>query len=375
MKIIGLEAFHLRVRFVVPYKLSKLYGTVTHSDAVVIRVRTDDGLVGFGEANPHPQFNGETASGLLALFRDTLGPALLGLEAGSPAAVDAAMDAVLAGNLGAKGAVAMAACDLAGKARGVPVHALLGGALHRTLPVLWPLGNGTAEEDAAVIDAKRAEGYTSFMVKMGVNPVADDIRRLSALTERYGDAVTLIPDANQGWTVAEALRFAAGVAELGLPLLEQPVAKGNLAGLKRVRDAAGPPVSADESLTDLTSAWTLAQDGVVDAFSLKVAKNGGPLRTAKIAAVAEAAGIGILMNSMLELGITQAASLQLGCTLPHLLPVGHAYMSTLRFLDDVTDFSGFVKDGVVHVPDRPGLGIAVDEAALQRLSVGQIRVE
>jgi muconate cycloisomerase len=104
----------------------------------------------------------------------------------------------------------------------------------------------------------------------------------------------------------------------------------------------------------------------VDVFSIKVSKNGGLDASRQIAAAAQAFGLRILMNSMLEFGVTQAASLQLGCTLPNLLQVGHAYGSVLRMSDDVTDFRKNISNSVVTVPQGSGLGVTLDEGKLKK---------
>ena len=86
----------------------------------------------------------------------------------------------------------------------MPVATLLGGAVRTTLPVLWPLGSGTAEQDIEIIDEKAAQGFTSFMLKMGAVPAREEVGRIAALAERYGSRFKLIADANQGWELEEA---------------------------------------------------------------------------------------------------------------------------------------------------------------------------
>ncbi len=378
MKIHSIDIYALSIPFVTPYRLSRIYGTVTDNQSIVIRIRTDDGLSGWGEANPLPPFTEETPAGVFNLLEGTLGPALVGADAGNIARCRRAVDECVPGNPTAKGALDMALHDLAGKAAGRPVHALLGGSLADDLPVLWPIGSGTPEEDRRVVEARAAEGFRSFMVKMGAQPVEREIRRVAALTERFHPEIRFIVDANQGWSQSEALRFVDGANRYPLALIEQPVDRNDIAGLARVRAASLAPVSADESVFSPVEAAALARAGAVDALSLKVSKNGGIAPARDIAVLAAANGMTCLMNSMLECGVTQAASLQLGCTLGNLVDCGHAYMSTLRLTDDFTDFGALVTDGRVRVLDEPGLGIAVDEAkvaalALRHASVGPAR--
>ncbi len=369
MKIESLDLNLIEQPFAVPYRLSKSYGTLTHTRAVIARLTTDNGLVGIGEANPTPPFTAETPGGVMAAMADYVWPAIRGAECSSINALLDRLDILLGGNAMAKGAIDMALHDLAGKALGVPCHRLLGGARHTHLDVLWPLGSGTAEEDAAVLEQKIAEGYRCFMLKMGSQPIGDEIARLDALFARYGETLDIIVDANQGWSAAQAMDFVRRAAGFPLRLIEQPLAASDRDGLKRVRDAASQPVSADESLQSEADALDLLRAAAVDVFSIKVSKNGGLRSSRKIAELGAAFGVTCLMNSMLEFGVTQAASLQLGVTLSNLMPVGHAYMSTLRLTGDVTDFSRLVDNGRVRPGDAPGLGIELDLDKLDHFTV------
>jgi muconate cycloisomerase len=247
--------------------------------------------------------------------------------------------------------------------------------LRESLPVLWPLGSGTADDDAAVIDERAAMGFSTFMLKMGSAPVRDEVQRVAKLEARYGDRLSLIADANQGWSRDDAQQFVSEVRGSRLVFIEQPVAKDDLEGMALLAGISQRPISADESLTGITEAATLARRSAASIFSIKSSKNGGPLRAQRIAAVAEAFGIRCYMNSMLEFGITQAASLQHAVTVRNLVDVGHAFMSTLRLAEDPTDFSSLVRDGVVYLPHRPGLGVQVDEGHVRRLAVQSARLE
>ena len=138
----------------------------------------------------------------------------------------------------------------------------------------------------------------------------------------------------------------------------------NLEGYKSVCRVSPWPVSVDESIYTIHDARRLISEKAANAFSLKVSKHGGLLKTKNIAIFSEVFGINCLMNSEIEFGISQAALLQLGCTLNNLVDFGHAYMSPLRLADDITDYSRLVNDGKVRVPDTPGLGVDLDEEKL-----------
>lgn len=361
------EVFEVEAAFARPYALS--YGTLAKTRAILLKLTDADGVVGWGEANPLQPFTAESPQEAREALRDTLLPAVLREKNPEPGRVDLILDALLRDQLCAKGAVSMALLDLLGKRLAVPVASLLGGAVRTSLPVLWPLGSGTAEDDIAIIDEKAAEGFSSFMLKMGAVPARDEIARVAAVTARYGSRFKLIADANQGWQFDEARDFLIGVEGMPLTFVEQPLSKSDLDGMARLALSTSLPISADESLTGLAEAARLASQRAANIFSIKSSKNGGPLRAQRIATVAQAFDIRCYMNSMLEFGITQAASLQHAVTIPNLIDAGHAYMSTLRLAEDPTDFSSFVCNGIVNLPVGLGLGINIDEDHVRRLTI------
>lgn len=370
-RIVAAEIFEIETRFVVPYKLAE--GTLASTRAILLKLTDEDGVTGWGEANPSVSFTGESCDEAMHVLRDTLLPAVLGSANPEPRRIDPLLDALVPRHLCAKGAVSMSLLDLLGKRLRAPVATLLGGVLHSTLPVLWPLNNGTADDDIRVIDDKAAQGFGSFMLKMGTSAVEDEVRRVAKLEARYGSRLKFIADANQGWSFADAKIFLDGVRGSRLAFVEQPVRKDELEQMASLAASTPLPISADESLVDATHAATIAKLGAASVFSIKSSKNGGPLRAQRIAAVAEAFGIRCYMNSMLEFGVTQAASLQHAATLSNLIDVGHAFMSTMRLAEDPTDFSSFVRNGTVHFPNRDGLGVQVDEAHVRRMAVSVTR--
>jgi len=375
MKVTRIEAFHVTVPLAAPYKLSKKYGTVTHAQAVITKVHTDEGLVGIGEANPMPPFTEETWESVFGALEQHLGPAILGEDPRDVTRLAGQMDSRLSGNLLAKGSLDVALWDLLGKAVGAPVYRLLGGAVRKEIPLLWPFGSGTPEEDVTRIKEKLAEGYRTFMIKMGALPIETEIARVRAIDEAYGGEISVNVDANQGWDVAQTVAFMEGTRGCRLEFVEQPLPRTEADSLDSIRAQATHPISADEGVQTLSDATALAGRHAVDVFSLKISKNGGISRTRTIAAVAEAFSIRCMMNSMIELGVSQAAALQTGAALPNLLDCGHCFMSTRRLADDVTNFGSLIDDkAVAHLPDAPGLGITLDEAKLAKYTAESIEI-
>lgn len=365
-KIVSAEVFLIEAAFVTPYKLS--YGARTTTRAVMLKLIDEDGQVGWGEADPYQPFTAESPDESARVLREKLLPALLGCACPEAGLVDALLDSIQTDHLCAKGAVTTALLDIFGRRTGVAIASLMGGALRSSLAVLWPLSNGTAEEDMPVIDARASEGFSTFMLKMGTSPIASEIRRVELLEARYGEKIAFIADANQGWSREEATQFLNGVRGSRLAFVEQPVPKEDLEGMAMLSKFSTHPLSADEPVDSLAVAAHIARMNAASILSVKSSKNGGPLRAQEIATVAKAFGMRCYMNSMLEFGITQAASLQHAVTITNLVDVGHAFMSTLRLAEDPTDFSTYVRGGTVHLPSGPGLGIQVDEAHVRRLT-------
>jgi muconate cycloisomerase len=268
----------------------------------------------------------------------------------------------------------MALYDILGKSTNLPVHQLMGGLYHHRLPLLLGISSSGVNESIAAIEALADKGLRTVMIKMGDLPIGEDIKRFTTVRKHFGNGFKIIVDANQGWDLFETLAFVEGIRGHHLDLLEQPIERGDLKGLKRIHDRLLCPLSADESLVSVEDAATLIGEQVVDVFSIKVSKNGGLAKSKLIAQMAAGFGLKCLMNSMLEFGISQAASLQLGCTLSNLMDCGHAYGSVLRMADDITDFDQNISQGIVAVPTGPGLGINLKEDKLKKYTIDRLKL-
>ena len=364
MKISALEIFRIKVDLLTPYQMSKVLGSRIETQAIILKIHTNKGIFGLGEANPAPLVGGETTDSVIATIKTFFAPLLLGANPLDAAKLEIALDRVIAGKNAAKAAVSVALFDILAKAEKVPLHLIFGGKLHSELPVMWPLSCGSPIGDDKIIEEKLKIGHTTFMIKMGAQDVERDIERVSAIREKYGNGIYLISDTNQGWNYRETLSFINGLEAKAIDLMEQPMPIENLEGYKSVCRVSPWPVSVDESIYTIHDARRLISEKAANAFSLKVSKHGGLLKTKNIAIFSEVFGINCLMNSEIEFGISQAALLQLGCTLNNLVDFGHAYMSPLRLAADITDYSRLVNDGKVRVPDTPGLGVDLDEEKL-----------
>jgi len=374
MKISGLELFHVAIPFAKPYRLSKAYGTLHEAHAVILKLATDEGIVGLGEADPMNPFTEETPGTVMSITRDAIAPLVLGRDPEQTAVIEGGLDRSVHGHPTARGAINMALYDIRGKVLGIPAYQMLGGLYHAELPILWGIGGEGPKEDLAAIEDLRQQGCRTVMIKMGSLPIADEIKRMISARRHFRDEIKFVVDANQGWEESEALAFIEATRDFPPDLIEQPLKRWNISGLRRIRERAFCLVSADEALVSPQDAAELIRHRAVDVFSIKVSKNGGLVRSKQIAQTAETFGIKCLMNSMFEFGISQAALLQVGCTLPNLVDMGHAYGSVVRMSDDVTDFGRNIKGATVSVPAGSGLGVDLDEEKLRKYTRNYVKI-
>ena len=369
LRIASVECWPIMIPLARVYHLSSVLGSLTHSRAVIVRVTLENGVTGWGECDPHAEFDGYTLEKTCAEIAART-PGMIGQSV-----ADWVAHAKGAGHHGTPAAAIDVACyDACGKAQGVPVWQLLGERLHAGVDVLWPTSSGTAAEDLEIIAERHPQGFRTYMLKMGSRPIEDEIARTREVLAVLPTGVQIMVDANQGWTREQAMAYVRGCDGLPVVLVEQPLPASDLDGMAALRRETELPISADEAAITPDNVARILAAEAADVVSIKVSKHGGLANAARIAAQVHAAGKRVLMNSMIELGITQAASLHLGVTLPHLMPCGHAYMSTLRMSDDITDFSDWVKDGIATPPDRPGLGVEVSMDKIKEFEVGEPHV-
>lgn len=383
MRITGIEAFPYRLPARREFRWASLQKPL--GGFVYVEVQTDAGLTGVGEANPlpdwggdHGRHGGETQGTVVEIVKRVIAPALLGLDPLAIEAAHAAIDRVLRGNSYARCAVDMALHDLWGKALGQPVHRLLGGPVREGVRVAHMIGIMPADEAVAEARQAVADGITAFQIKGGEDAVRDT-KAVAAIRAAVGPDVFLRLDANQGFRRAKtAQRILAGMAGM-LDMVEQPVA--DLAEMAEITRRAAIDVIADESCWDAHDALQLVAARGADAISIYLAKAGGIAGARKVAAIAEAAGLPCDVNGSLESGIGNAANCQFALatrcvTLPSVIPVTApagtpaTAVAGRYYEDDVVAEAFAFAGGALRLSDRPGLGIAVDPAKLERYRDG-----
>src|SRR4051795_12008238 len=348
------------------HKLSST--SVTAQNYVLVRVRLANGAEGIGEAATlgGPRWSEESVEAMKANIDAYLAPAVLGLPADRFEAVGLRLDQAAKRNNAAKAAIETALFDAVGKTLGVPAAALLGGAVRDRIPVLWTLASGNAAQEVEEAECKLAARlHRTFKVKLGAQPPEADMVRMRHLARALEGRAELIVDANQAWDETTAARCLPQLAEMGVKLVEQPVPAWNIGAMARRRARPGPPpLLADECVFDAHDMLAVAQAAAADAVSLKLVMHAGLLGVRKVAAVAEAAGIGLYGGCLLESSVGAAAHLQVFATFRELawgcehfgpqILTGEYVAEPLRF----ADFH-------VHLPAGPGIGVTVDPDKLR----------
>jgi muconate cycloisomerase len=359
--------------------------TVAQAENVFVRVESDAGAVGWGEAAAAPTMTGETIAGMMAAI-ELMRPKLFGRAAYDFAGAAAAMDAQLYGNSGAKAAIDMALHDLVGRASERPVYALFGAKQRSRMPVLAVIGSEDAAADLREAQARWNAGYRAFKIKVGLgSPEADAVRTMMLCQALKGQALEgqalegqalegqaqggapclVSADANQGFSVDGALTFVRGIGDCGLDFFEQPVSAHDLDGMSRIAAATKVPIGADEGIHSLDDIARHHERKAARGVSLKAIKLGG--LSGLFAASRLCGQLGMQVNISCKTGETSLAS----AAAVHLAAVAPALawgltVTSSGLAEDVTAAPLRVDAGHVEVPERPGLGIDVDEHRLRR---------
>jgi muconate cycloisomerase len=369
MMIAAIQAVIVDVPTVRQHKLSNT--AVAAQNYVIVRLRLDNGVEGIGEAATlgGPRWAEESVEAIKANIDAYLAPALLGRRADLFVAAGAVMAAAAKRNYAAKAAIETAMFDAVGKTLGLPVSALLGGAVRQSVPVLWTLASGDPAQEIDEAERKLGAGlHRTFKIKIGAKTPDEDMARLNLISRALRDRARLIVDVNQAWDETTAKQFLPRLADLGIALVEQPVPAWNISALARLRQNAGsPPLLADESVFSPHDMLAVAQANAADAVSLKLVKHGGLLALKDVAAVAQAAGIGLYGGCLLESSIGAAAHLQVFATLPT-LDWGCEHFGPQILVDDLVVNKLRYENYEVHLPAGPGLGLVLDEDKLKHFA-------
>lgn len=367
MNITRLETIPVNVPLKPGLMTKTAHGEHVTSPYVILRVHTDEGIVGLGEATLSPRWSGETSPGCVAAIDGLIAPALVGQDPTQITRLRRTIDSVMKLNPFTKSAVEMALWDIAGKARGISVSDLLGGRLRDRLPLKMVVGAFPTPTAVALAKRFLDRGVRHLKVKVGLDPQAD-VERVHAVRECAGPDISIGIDANQGWSLPVARQMLRALDDCHLSFIEQPIAAHDLAGLAELRALTPVPIMADESVFTLNDAWRLAHPRAADILSVYPGKHGGLAATVEIAHMAAAAGLDCSIGSNLELGIGTAAMLHVAAALPAIDSARYPgdFIGPLYHETDLLRRPLALGPVEAVVPTGPGLGVELDEVLLDQ---------
>lgn len=309
MQITNVEISEIKIPLRVPFQTA--LRTADMVNDILVRITTDTGEYGYGEAPPTAAITGETKESISAAILGYIQPSLIGMDIENMESIMNALHSSICHNTSAKAAVDMAIYDLAAKKQKIPLFQYLGGyCTHLETDVTISI-NHTQKMIEDSLDAI-SRGFRILKLKVGKEG-KKDIDRLLSIREAVGPDIILRIDANQGWNVKEAISIITSLEKknFNADLVEQPVPARNLIGLKEITQNVSTPILADESVFSPADALTVIETHAADLLNIKLMKTGGIYAALQLCAIAEAAGIECMIGCMLESKLSVSAAAHL----------------------------------------------------------------
>lgn len=360
MKIRQIEAIPFRIPYRAPLKWG-LAGYLEAAEHVLVRVHTEEGIIGQAEATPRPTIYGESQASILYAIQNWFAPMLIGLPIYHLEKIWAKLESIY-WNPTAKGAIDLAIWDARAKAQNLPLWEVLGGFNDR-LSVSWMLGMRPLAEMVEEAIRMRTQGFKAFKVKVGIDP-EKDVQVIKTLRENLGGDVLIYADANMAYEPDCAIKTIKKMEEYGLAFIEEPVPVNKPQARLKVARSISIPIMGDESVFTPQDVAREIELGVIGIISIKTPRTGYTL-SKKIMHLAEVAGIPCLMGTQAETGLGTLASAHFGAAHKNV-----SYASEISFFlclkDDLLAEPISIKDGILELPKRPGNGAIIDEEKLKR---------
>jgi L-alanine-DL-glutamate epimerase-like enolase superfamily enzyme len=363
MIIRQIEIYKSPIKLKEPFIIS--LGLVDYAENVIVVIRTDHGICGFGECSPFKTINGESMDTCF-IVGQYLAKALLGKNPLNIDECSLIMHKTFYGNSSIKSAFDIALHDIAAQNANVPLFSFLGGKKKKNLITDYTVSLGEPEKMASdarkIIDA----GFQIIKVKLGSSG-ATDVERIRLIREVTGIDFPLRIDANQGWTTEEAIKTLASLAKYNIQFCEEPIPRWNYMDLPRIKKLSLIPIMADESCCDHNDAKRLIDIGACDYFNVKLGKSAGIFDALKIVKLAEKKGIKIQVGGFLESRLGFTAFAHFAMTSDNI--IFFDFDTPIMLVDDpVSGGISYDSKGVVSIPDKPGLGASVNDRYLKRLT-------
>jgi L-Ala-D/L-Glu epimerase len=362
MKIEAVEVYQSVIKLKEPFIIS--LGLLSHAENIIVVIRTNKGISGFGECSPFMTINGESMETAYVVAR-YLSKNLLGKNPLEIAELCQAMDKVIYGNWNIKSAFDIALHDIAAQYAEMPLYAWLGGRNNKSLVTDYTVSLGDKEKMAGDALKIKAAGFQFIKVKLG-DSAEKDIERIRMIREAIGMDIPIRLDANQGWDIESALRVLNDLAPYNIQFCEEPIPRWDFMQLPRLTKESPIPVMADESCFDHHDAKRLIDLSACQCFNVKLGKSSGIIKALKIIRLAEKSGIALQIGGFLEsrLGFTASAHLALVSDSIQFCD----FDTPLMFEEDPVE-GGIIysNTGEITLPETPGLGAAIHHDFLKKL--------
>jgi len=370
MKIKTVESFIGRLKLGIPLKMAG--SLIETSDNLFIRIESDDGFVGWGEAASAPNMTGETPASMLGTARHLI-PKIVGQDFLDVESFLNQLDKGIIGNNAAKSAIEMAFMDALARQKKVPLHELLGKKQRSHIQALWMIAGQGGIKDAEQALEKYQEGWRCFKVKAGMeSPEADAKRTIEVLNALPKDA-QVSADANRGYQLKDALSYLQLVSNHGLAFFEQPINPKNDDQWRSLSSASEIPIGVDESLSNIEKLEHFIADKLVHGGSFKAIKLGGVSRLFQACSSAHQAGFKInLACKVAETNIATSALLQIAAVLPEIS--WGISLTNLYLQDEYTLNPPLFAAGTATIPTGHGIGVDVNEELLRSTKVDEAKL-
>lgn len=361
MKIEQVEAIPYSIPYIKPLKFAS--GEVAEAEHVLIRVHTDDGVIGIADAPPRPFTYGETQESIIAVVTKIFAPAITGLDPMDRGKIHHVLNRTVNNHV-AKGSLDIALWDIVGKATNTPAHQLLGG-FTDSMRVSHMLGFKPAQELLEeALNFREVYGINTFKLKVGRRPLSLDIEACRVLRTGLGPETELYLDANRGWTANEALEVLRQTSDLGLSLLEEPCDAKEGLSRRRLVDKSPIPVVGDESVPTAGDASRELLSGGCDAISIKTARSGFT-EAQQILGLCTGLGVDVVMGNQIDTQIGTLATVTFGAAHEATTRRAGELSNFLDMADDLLAEPILIRDGRIAVRSDPGVGVSIDPQKLQ----------
>lgn len=363
----SIETFSVAVPLSKPFKTA--LRTVTLAESIFVKVITEDGFVGWGEAPPTHVITGDSLASIQFAIDQVIGPQLLGLDLRHSERVFQKLHLSIIGNSSAKAAIDIALYDLLGQLAGLPLVTLLGG-YRDAIETDFTVSVNDANEMANDAERYVANGFNILKIKVGIDDIAKDVERIRAIREKIGYDTKLRLDANQGWEAKEAVRAIGQMEDAGLDieLIEQPVKAQDIEGLQHVTLHTHTPIMADESIFSPKDALRVLQIRAADLINIKLMKAGGIYKALKINALAESYGVECMTGSMIETKLGISAAAHFAASQPNVTRFD--FDAPLLLAEDIVEGGVIYNGRHIRFSTKPGLGIHTDLMNQRLQSIG-----